>query len=413
MQSPQDINTQTETNFFEEESIITYLAEDGVGSTFYDSDTLTPLSLNTDGMGESNPVSEPNPVNSQAVLDTSDTSIDITGTNSTGITDNDELNSINVDRDFGGNIDEAIASAEDGDVVQLGSNTYNTSGIKLNKDITIAGEAGTIIDGNGTKESIFYLDAGAAGATIQDVEIVNGNNGVYVNGATNVTLQNLDINNMGLSEVMREGQNNSGVFLDYADGFKLIDSEIVDIGRKAVGVNNSVEGTISGLTIQNINLDAQHAQSYDASGIKVFNSHDILIEDNFLRDINAVHIWNDTTNATTIKGNVIEDAGEDFVAPEFNNYVDVSGIYNEKSSNTAVIDNTGTAVEGFLAFKATAFSTETMTMENNDFSSSEINTTDYWVNEEAEKLIASTEDPDEANFDLIDEEFFNQANIGE
>ena len=53
-----------------------------------------------------------------------------------------------------------------------------------------------------------------------------------------------------------------------------------------------------------------------------------------------------------------------------------------------------------------------MTMEGNDFSSSEINTQDYWVNESAEKLIATTEDPAEANFNLFADEYFAQANIG-
>lgn len=75
-------------------------------------------------------------------------------------------------------------------------------------------------------------------------------------------------------------------------------------------------------------------------------------------------------------------------------------------------DNTITSLEGFSSLDATQFSTETMTLENNDFSSYEVGTIDYWVNEKIEKLIATTEDPQEANFDLFAEEYLSLANIG-
>lgn len=86
---------------------------------------------------------------------------------------------------------------------------------------------------------------------------------------------------------------------------------------------------------------------------------------------------NDTTNGTIIENNVIENVGD------------------------------------FLQFNATVFTTETLVLENNNFSSFELNTPYFWINEELEKLIATTENPDEANFSLIAEEFFAQANIGQ
>lgn len=54
-----------------------------------------------------------------------------------------------------------------------------------------------------------------------------------------------------------------------------------------------------------------------------------------------------------------------------------------------------------------------MTYGDNDFSSYELGTTDYWVNELAEKLVALTEDPDQANFSLFADEYLSQANIGD
>ena len=318
---------------------------------------------------------------------------------------------INVDNDFGGNLEGAIASANDGDVVKLGSKTYYTSGITINKDITIDGQKGSVVNGGGTLESIFSLTKGATGATIQDIEITNGNNGIYGNGARNLTLQNLNVNKIGINNPIRTGQNNVGITLGHADGLQLFNSKVHDVGRKGVSVGDTDGAIISGISVQNVNLAAQHAQSHDAAGIKFFNTNDVTIKGSYFSHINANNIWNDTTNGTLIKGNTIVNAGEDFLAPSFNKNVGMTGIYNEKSSNSIVKNNKATSVGNFIAFKATEFTTETMTLENNNFSSSEINTRDYWVNEEAEKLIALTENPDEANFGLFADEYFAQANI--
>ena len=67
----------------------------------------------------------------------------------------------------------------------------------------------------------------------------------------------------------------------------------------------------------------------------------------------------------------------------------------------------------FTAFRATEFSTETMTLKGNDFSNFQLGTTDYWANESAEKLVAITKDPDAAGFDLFADEYLGEANIGD
>ena len=319
---------------------------------------------------------------------------------------------INVEQDFNGDLEGAIASAQNGDVVQLGATTYNTSGIVIDKSITVQGQEGTIVDGGGTSQAIFDLTSRASGATIENVEITNGNIGVRVLGANDVTLEGLEIHNIGITETIVDGENNVGISLTYADGFQVLDSELYNIGRKGVGINGSQGGIIDGLDIREVNLAGENAQSFDTAGIKPFNTSDITISNNTLSDINAISIWNDLTTGTTIEGNVITGVGEDFLKPDFNQAVDIFGIYNEKSYDSVVRDNEATAIDGFLAFKATEFSTETMVLENNDFSSSEINTTDFWVNEQAEKLVAVTEDPYAADFDLFAEEFIAQANIG-
>ena len=319
---------------------------------------------------------------------------------------------ISVDNDFDGDLANAIANANDGDVVQLGSNIYYTNGITLDKDITINGQTGSVVNGGGTGNAIFDLTSGASGATIQNIEITNGNNGITGNGASNLSLDNLDVNNIGINQTNRDGTNNVGISLGHAEGLNLSDSKIHNIGRKGVAVGDTDGATVSGLAVYDVNLAAQHAQSHDAAGIKFFNTNNIVLKDSNFANINAMNIWNDTTNGTVIDNNVIKNVGQDFLAPGFNNNVDIHGIYNEKSSNSIIKNNSATAVGSFAAFNATEFTTETMTLENNNnFSSSEIGTQDYWVNEEAEKLIALTENPDEANFDLFADEYYAQANI--
>ena len=319
---------------------------------------------------------------------------------------------INVDYDFGGNLEKAIAAADDGDTVKLGGTTYYTNGITINKDITVTGQSGSVINGTSTSGSIINLTKNATGATIENLEITNGTTGIYGYSAFDLTLKNLDINNIGLDQTIRDGQHNTGIMLNRANGLQLLDSYIHDVGRKGVGVNDTDGALISGLSIQNINLDAQHSQSFDAAGIKFFNTNKITVKNSFFSDNNANNIWSDTTNATTIEGNVIKNVGEDLVKPDFDSNIQISGIYNEKSPNSIVKYNEANSVNGSIAFNATEFSTETMTLIDNKFSSFAVNTTDYWVNESIEKLIAVTEDPDAANFDLFANEYFAQAIIG-
>ncbi len=321
---------------------------------------------------------------------------------------------IDVDADFGGDLARAISAANEGDVIKLGANTYETSGLYLSKNITIDGQEGTIIDGGGTSLPIFDLKEGASGATIQDVEITNGNIGIQGQGATDLTLQNLDINNIGIEEPIRDGQNNIGVSLSHADGFQILNSDISDIGRKGIGIIDTDGGTVSGVTLEDINLDAEHSQSFDAGGIKLFNTNEITISNNKLSHVNAFIIWDDITSNTTIDGNEITGVGDDFLAPEYNSFVRVAGMYIEKTHNTTVDNNKVTVSNGdFFAFDATEFSMETLVLgDNNEFASTDIGSEDFWANEEIEKKVAITEDPDAANFSLFEKDYYSSDTFG-
>ena len=378
-----------------------FIIEDNGGQAlpleFIDSNSYNSAEFNSDNISQNEDISQTEDISQSEDTTVAELSYD--------------ANVISVDNDFGGDLERAIAAAQNGEVVQLGNRTYYTSGITINKDITISGQSDSVVDGGGTSGTIFNITSEASGATIENIEITNGNNGIFGHGASNLTLQNLEVHNIGNAQRIAEGQNNTGITLNHAQGLQLLDSKVYNVSRKGVSVGDTNGALISGLTVQNINLEAQHAQSHDAAGVKFFNTNDVLIKDSYFSDINANFIWNDTTNRTTIENNVVEQVGEDFLAPSFNTNVDVTGIYNEKSSNSVVKDNYGTAVGEFTAFNATEFTTETMIMENNDFSSFELDTTDYWVNEAAEKLIATTEDPASADFSLFANEYDAQLNI--
>jgi hypothetical protein len=321
---------------------------------------------------------------------------------------------IDVDADFDGDLAGAISAANEGDVIKLGANTYETSGLYLSKDITIDGQEGTIIDGGGTSLPILDLKEGASGATIQDVEITNGNIGIQGQGATDLTLQNLDVNNIGIDKPIRDGQNNIGISLSQADGFQILNSDISNIGRKGVGILDTDGGTVSGVTLKDINLAAEHSQSFDAGGIKLFNTNEITISDNKLSHVNAFAIWDDITSNTTIDGNEITGVGDDFLAPEYNSFVRVAGIYCEKTYQSTVDNNKVTVSnDDFFGFDATEFSMETIVLgDNNEFASTDIGSEDFWANEEIEKQVAITEDPDAANFSLFEDDYYSSDTFG-
>lgn len=335
---------------------------------------------------------------------------------------------ISVDADFNGNLEMAIASAEDGDVVQLSNKVYYTDGITIDKDITIAGavpdstnsasagrtpagQNGSVINGKGTSSPIISLNSDASGTTIQDIEITDGNIGISSDAATDLKLQNLEIHNIGINQPSREGIDNIAINLSHADGFQVIDSEIYNVGRKGIGINDTDGGIVSGNSLRDINLAAKHAQSHDAGGIKLFNTNEVAVTDNELSDINAFFIWNDITNSTTLENNNLTGVGEDFLAPDYNPNVTVSGIYNEKSYESIVRGNTANAVGRFLAFDATEFTTETMVLENNSFSNMELNSTDHWANEAAEKRVAITEDPAQAGLELFVDDLLARMSV--
>ncbi|MFM2314105.1 MAG: hypothetical protein RLZZ04_3381 [Cyanobacteriota bacterium] len=304
-------------------------------------------------------------------------------------------NVIDVDDDFGGDLQSAIAAANSGDVVRLGNHVYTASGIDIDKDITLEGQGDTVIDGGGSADPILNVTQDADGATIQNLELTNSNIGIYTYGAENLTVQNVDINNIGLTQTDVNGQSNTGMVFNSADGLQVINCNLNDIGRKGIGVGDTVGAVISDVSVENVNLDGQHAVNHDAAGVKFYNTTDSVVQNSYFANNNANSIWFDTTTGTSITNNTVEGVGTG----------DISGIYAEKSPDSSASNNSVTGVDGHVGFDATGLTTETLDLGKNDFSNQLLNTPDYFVDAGAETLIATTEDPSEADFGLIQDAY--------
>ena len=113
----------------------------------------------------------------------------------------------------------------------------------------------------------------------------------------------------------------------------------------------------------------------------------------------------DTTHGTTIENNTAQGVGSDFIGHGSDTGLPIYGIYNEKSEDSYVSNNNITAIDGFTAFNSTEFSTQTQSLSTNEFSSQETGSTDYYANEQAEILVATTEDPSQAGFELFAAEY--------
>lgn len=92
-------------------------------------------------------------------------------------------------------IKNAVNSIQDNGIIEVSSGIYRENGIYINKDITIHGQANTIVDGF-SSDRIFTVNKSAS-LTITNMTLINGRNvnggAIYNNGTLNVI--NCSINN--------------------------------------------------------------------------------------------------------------------------------------------------------------------------------------------------------------------------
>ena len=292
----------------------------------------------------------------------------------------------------GDDIQAAIDSASDGDVIKLAQGTYTTSGLTIDKDITLDGEEGTVIDGQGADGKIITIGENADGATLQDLELTNASNGVFADGADDLLIQNLDINNIGLGELSNSGfeADNTGILVANTSGTQILNNQLSDIGRLGITVKESDGGDIliDGNSLSNINLDAQHSQAHDAGGIKLFDTAGVTISNNDFDRVNAHNLWLDTVNETEVSGNSINIDDDLFQAGSEQSGLGLMGIYNEKSYNADITNNSISALgENDFAIRSTADNFSSLTESANDFDGNvDFQSETYWAGQSADQI---------------------------
>ena len=146
-------------------------------------------------------------------------------------------------------------------------------------------------------------------------------------------------------------------------------------------------GLISGLDVQNINLEGKNALNWDVAGIKLFDTTNIEIADNFLSGVNGHAIWSDTSKGTSVTNNLVQGVGE-VLAGSVGNAAsaggterdNTTGIYIEKTADATVDGNTVNGLDGFDFIAATSYSSGSSSLGQNASSSVATNRTDYWIN---------------------------------
>jgi nitrous oxidase accessory protein len=169
------------------------------------------------------------------------------------------------------NLQAVIDSAKDGEVIKLEGKTY-TGNIVIDKPLTLIGQKGTVIEGDGTGNvisvqapgiTVSYLDVRKSGLdrnspeeyaaikvytdgnTLRNIRIENAFHGVYLSKAHHNTIENIRIRGLGKEEIAAQGnglhiyysngnllKNNyiegtrDGMFFDYANDNKALNNEI-------------------------------------------------------------------------------------------------------------------------------------------------------------------------------------------
>ena len=278
----------------------------------------------------------------------------------------------------GGDLQAAIDSAKNGDVIKLEAGTYDISDLTINKQITIDGTDGTVLDGGGSETGINIL-SGGSGSVIQDVEMMNfQDRAISGTGAKNLLLQNLDIHHVGIGSPLQGDNRNTAIHLDGADGFQILNSNITDVDRKGIGIGVTNGGVISGVSIAGINEGNNHDRTWDVGAIKSFQASNIDVIGNAADAINGNALWFDHSDGVYAQDNIITNVGLGDIGLNGAQIDNTRGLYFETSTNSGASNNTITGENGFEMITVTNQSAGSFSLGDNFAESINLTGTD-WV----------------------------------
>ena len=240
----------------------------------------------------------------------------------------------------GGNLQQAIAEARPGDVLRLRAGKY-VGPITVDRSITLKGEPGAVIDGNGqgrvitvsapdvsisqltvvnsgsslaTEDSGIFVTAEADHTRIYDNRLQQNLIGVYLKGPENALVQNNII--VGRDD-LRMNERGNGVQLWNTPGSVVADNDI-RFGRDGIFVTTSSRNIFSGNRFKDLRFAIHYMYTNDSEvsgntssgnhvGYAIMFSHRLKVFDNVSKGDRDRGLFLNYANYSVISNNAIGD----------------------------------------------------------------------------------------------------------
>jgi parallel beta-helix repeat protein len=218
-------------------------------------------------------------------------------------------------------IQEAINAANSGDTIFVKARVYYEN-IVVNKTVALIGEnrRNTVIDGNeiGIAINVTASNVVVSGFTVRGGGYGWPSGGIYIDGCTNVTIQNNTIANNNHGVILREADNNT------VTENSITSNHYYDIYLCEFSNNNTISGNIITASYEGIYLDSSNNNTIcknciinnDSNGIRVESSkNNTICENNIASNGIASYyygrgIYLGAAHNNTVSRNNIADNGE-------------------------------------------------------------------------------------------------------
>lgn len=213
-------------------------------------------------------------------------------------------------------IQRAIDESTDGDTIHLAAGTFNEADISIHRDVTLLGQAGTVVDGGGTSSPVFWGDA--SGITLEEMTIQNATYGLrYQVSASpisntlidNVTMQNLASKGIEIhNDVVINGLTvQNSLFDDVGIGIRMASTATAtDLQVLDTTIQNSNYGIYEaeyGSTIDNLVVDG--STFLNVYGMYVSEVNGMTITDNtFTNNLRGIYLWSYTDGGALESGDI-------------------------------------------------------------------------------------------------------------
>jgi len=240
------------------------------------------------------------------------------------------------------NLAAAVASAQSGDRLVIAAGQHHGS-IVLDRPLTLVGQSGAVIDGDGVGSVIritspgvsvrglgvtgsglslkdmdagIFIDRGGKGAVVEGNSLRNNLFGVYLYGSDEALVRDNDI--VGRND-LRVNERGNGISLWNAPGAQVINNRVSQ-GRDGIFVNTSKRNRFIGNTFRDVRIAVHYMyanQSEVSDNISIGNhvgfalmySRGLTVRGNISRNDRDHGILLNFTNSSTVTGNWVDGGG--------------------------------------------------------------------------------------------------------